>query len=60
MTNAITTGTTLTIGIDLGDRFSHFCVLDGAGEILEEGRVRTTPDANSLRQAQPQTAAAAS
>jgi transposase len=31
-----------TIGIDLGDRHSHFCVLDEAGEVLEEGRLTTT------------------
>jgi transposase len=31
-------------GIDLGDRFSDLCGLDGAtGEILEEGRFVTTP-----------------
>jgi predicted NBD/HSP70 family sugar kinase len=30
-----------TIGIDLGDRSSYFVVLDSAGEILEEGRVKT-------------------
>jgi len=33
-----------TIGIDLGDR-SHYCVLDEGGEIVEEGRFRTTPEA---------------
>ena len=33
-----------SIGIDLGDRFSHFCILDDAGEIIEEGRLRTTRD----------------
>ena len=32
----------LTIGIDLGDQWSHYCVLDEAGEIAEEGRFRTT------------------
>lgn len=34
----------LTIGIDLGDRFSHCCVLGIDGEILTEGRVRSTPE----------------
>jgi predicted NBD/HSP70 family sugar kinase len=24
----------LTIGVDLGDRFSHYCVLNGAGEVI--------------------------
>lgn len=35
-----------TMGLDLGDRFTHFCLLPVSGEDpLEEGRVRTTPDA---------------
>ena len=24
----------LTIGLDLGDRFSHYCILNGAGEVI--------------------------
>lgn len=36
-----------TIGLDLGDRTSHYCVLDGNGVVVEEGRVATT--AESLR-----------
>ncbi len=39
----------MTIGIDLGDKWSHLCVLDEAGEIDEEGRIRTTPDAMRKR-----------
>ena len=35
----------LTIGLDLGDRFSSYCVLDEAGEILLEHRLPTTPEA---------------
>ena len=35
----------VTIGIDLGDQWSYYCVLDEAGEIVEEGRFRTTPGA---------------
>lgn len=31
----------LTVGLDLGDRFSQFVVLDAAGQILEEGRLAT-------------------
>ena len=31
-----------TIGLDLGDRNSWFCVLDEAGQIQLEQRVRTT------------------
>lgn len=34
-----------TIGVDLGDKRSHFCVLDEAGEIVEEGCVSTTAGA---------------
>ena len=36
MTQATITPSTLTIGIDLGDRKSHVCILDAAGEIVEE------------------------
>jgi transposase len=32
----------LTIGIDLGDRSSRYCILDGAGNVLSEGQVPTT------------------
>jgi transposase len=35
----------LTIGLDLGDRCSSYCVLDEAGEIILEQRVATTPEA---------------
>jgi transposase len=34
-----------TIGIDLGDRFSRWCALDGDGEIVAEDRVSTTAPA---------------
>ncbi len=30
------------VGIDVSDRYSHLCVLDGDGEIVREERVRTT------------------
>ncbi len=33
----------LTIGLDLGDRSSWYCVLDEAGEVLLEERLSTTP-----------------
>jgi transposase len=33
-----------TIGIDLGDRWSRYCIIDARGEIMEEDRVRTTAD----------------
>ncbi len=32
----------LTVGLDLGDRFSQIAVLDAGGELVEEGRVATT------------------
>src|ERR1700739_3390848 len=36
---------TLTIGLDLGDRNSWYCVLDEAGQVKREQRVRTTAKA---------------
>ena len=33
----------LTIGLDLGDRSSWYCVLDEAGEVVLEQRLGTTP-----------------
>jgi hypothetical protein len=38
-------GHQLTIGLDLGDRSSWYCVLDEAGEVLLERKVATTPKA---------------
>ena len=38
----------LTVGLDLGDRYSRFAVLDGEGQVVEEGRVATREP--SLRQ----------
>src|SRR4030095_5002711 len=35
----------LTIGLDLGDRSSWYCVLDATGEIVLEQKLRTTPKA---------------
>jgi len=35
----------LTIGMDLGDRWSFYCVLDEAGKIILEQKVATTPEA---------------
>jgi transposase len=43
--NAAQTTTTLltrTVGIDLGDQMSHYCVLDEQGDIVSEGMLRTT------------------
>ena len=35
----------LTIGVDLGDRWSFYCVLDEAGKIILEQKVATTAEA---------------
>src|SRR5450432_2405240 len=35
----------ITTGIDLGDRTSRYCVLDGAGEVVRESGVATTRQA---------------
>ena len=32
----------LTIGLDLGDRSSYYCVLDEAGKVIQEGSVGTS------------------
>src|SRR5271170_7376369 len=34
-----------TIGIDLGDVWSHYCKLNEDGEVVDRGRFRTTPKA---------------
>src|SRR5882724_11312813 len=34
-----------TIGLDIGDRYSHFCAMNKSGEIIAEGRVQTTQEA---------------
>ena len=43
--NMIFKGHQLTIGLDLGDHWSCYCVLDEAGEILLEQKVATTAEA---------------
>ena len=35
----------LTIGLDLGDRWSWYCLLDEVGEVLREQKLGTTPKA---------------
>ena len=32
----------MTMGIDVGDRFSHLCLVDNEGEVVERDRVRST------------------
>lgn len=49
MSKRITMDGGLTIGLDLGDRFSEGRVLDAAGEVVEAFRVRTTEPALSSR-----------
>jgi transposase len=34
-----------TIGLDLGDRWSRYCVIDDKGSVVKEDRVRTSPEA---------------
>src|SRR5688500_8436490 len=36
----------MTAGLDLGDKYSYLCLIDQhSGEVVEEGRLRTTPEA---------------
>jgi transposase len=35
----------MTIGIDLGDFWSHYCALNQDGEVVDRGRFRMTPKA---------------
>ena len=36
----------MTAGLDLGDKYSYLCLIDQqGGEVVEEGRLRTTPEA---------------
>ena len=43
--NIIFKGHKLTIGLDLGDRWSFYCVLDEAGQVIVEQKLPTTPEA---------------
>ena len=49
MTSSYPVAPATTVGVDLSDRFTSFCVLDSQGEVLEEGKVRTTPEAFERR-----------
>jgi transposase len=42
----------ITIGLDLGDKTSRYCVLGDSGEVLSEGAVATTPKAMTEKFAQ--------
>ena len=36
----------VTAGLDLGDKYSYLCLIETeSGEVIEEGRLRTTPEA---------------
>ena len=35
----------ITVGLDLGDRFSHYCMLNEDGDAIETGRIQTTEEA---------------
>jgi transposase len=46
---------TMTAGLDIGDRYSHLCLIDTqSGEVVEEGRLRTSPEALRRRFASEQ------
>jgi transposase len=32
----------MTMGLDMGDRYSHYCLLNGDGDVVEEGRIQST------------------
>jgi transposase len=39
-----------TAGLDLGDKYSYLCLIDQeGGEVIEEGRLRTSPEAFKRR-----------
>src|SRR5215204_21989 len=45
----------MTAGLDLADKYSYLCLIDtGSGEVVEEGRLRTTPEAFRRRFASEQ------
>jgi transposase len=50
MNNGSKRTTKMTAGLDLGDKYSYLCLLDDeSGELIEEGRLRTTPEAFECR-----------
>jgi hypothetical protein len=42
---AATANPTMTMGLDLGDQYSHYCLLNASGEVVEEGRMQSTKSA---------------
>ncbi len=49
MTNSFPDVPSLTAGLDMSDRQTSFCVVDGQGEVIEEGKVRTSPEGFARR-----------
>jgi hypothetical protein len=46
----------MTAGLDIGNKYSYLCLLDSeSGEVIEEGRLRTTPEAFRRRFTSEQT-----
>jgi predicted NBD/HSP70 family sugar kinase len=43
--NAIAVHETVTVGVDLGDRKCHICIVDAKGEIVKEEAITTSPAA---------------
>jgi transposase len=35
----------MTVGLDVGDRYSHYCLLNEESEVVEEGRIQSTESA---------------
>jgi hypothetical protein len=45
----------VTAGLDIGDKYSYLCLIDTqSGQVIEEGRLRTTPEAFRRRFASEQ------
>jgi transposase len=45
----------MTAGLDLGDKYSYLCLIDTqSGEMVEDGKLRTTPQALRRRFASEQ------
>jgi hypothetical protein len=45
----------MTAGVDIGDKYSYLCLIDQqSGEVIEEGKLRTTPEAFRRRFASEQ------
>ena len=56
MRNSIRAAGRTTIGLDLGDKYCHYHTVDSQGELVNEGRLKTTPDALRERFASLETA----